>query len=116
MSKYLRDTTTVDDLETSLSTADDHGELRRIIANYVGVDETRYSEERGNERHRKLLADDIDAVCDALEIGFIDGTKQQKRDAIMIKVDRDHRTGVDWWDTQDCIAVIHKLEQEIDTE
>lgn len=87
----------------------DHGTLKRRLATLIGADPSRYAAERGVERHKRLTAAEIDKVCDALGIGFIDGTAQTKRDTVMIKLGRDHRTGVSMWDSSDLIAVIDRL-------
>lgn len=96
----------------SLSPAASHGEMKRRIAELLGTDPSRYSEDLGNERHKELQLKEIDWICQELGVGFVDGSKQEKRDMIMIKLGRDHRTGVRGWDSSDLRAVIERLEAQ----
>lgn len=90
-----------------------HAELKQYLATLIGTDPGRYSTDLGDERHKKLRTEEIDAICDALGIGFVDGRKQQKMDTVMLKLGRDHRTGVGMWDTSDLVALIERLEAEV---
>lgn len=92
--------------------ADSHGELKRRLAELVGSDAGRYGSETGTERHKRLTVGEVDAIADGLGLGFLDESKQETRDAIMIKLGRDHRTGVRMWDASDLVAVIEALEGE----
>jgi len=76
----------------------------------VGSNPNRYSAEMGNERHKELTADDVDGICRELELEIFDAPKQTKKDAAMIKLGRDHRTGVGMWDSSDLHAVVRALE------
>ncbi len=96
----------------TLSDHASHGELKRRIAKLTGSDPGRYSDDLGNERHKRLTVKEIDWICQKLGVGFVDGTKQEKRDMIMLKLGRDHRTGVRMWDSSDLRAVIDRLETE----
>lgn len=96
----------------SVGPAASHGKMKRRIAELVGADPSRYSEDLGNERHKRLKLKEIDWICHMLGVGFVDGSKQEKRDMIMIKLGRDHRTGVREWDSSDLRAVIERLEAQ----
>lgn len=87
-----------------------HGELKRRLAELVGTDQSRYSEETGVERHKRLTASEIDAIAAAFGMGLEDEPKQQVMDAIMIRLGRDHRTGTEMWDSSDLVAVIEALQ------
>lgn len=100
----------------TVSAAASHGEMKRHIAQAVGTDPQRYAAGTGTERHKRLTAAEVNQLADALEIGFIDGTKQEKRDAIMLKLGRDHRVGIRLWDSSDLRAVVDALEEGDDGE
>jgi hypothetical protein len=90
-----------------------HGELKRRLAKIVGEDPSRYSDETGVERHKRLTAGEVNAIAAAFGMGLEDESKQQTRDAIMIRLGRDHRTGVRMWDASDLVAVIEALDQSL---
>jgi len=88
-----------------------HGELKRRLAALIGADPDRYATDIGTERHKCLLDSEIARICDALGLGMLaDEPKQQRKDAIMLKLGRDHRTGAGMWDTSDLVAVIEAVE------
>lgn len=87
-----------------------HGELKRRLAELIGSDPSRYAADTGTERHKRLTAAEVAAIAEAMNLGFLDGSKQELRDTIMIKLGRDHRTGVRMWDASDLVAVIKALE------
>jgi hypothetical protein len=91
-----------------------HGELKRRLASLVDSDPERYSSDLGTERHKRITASEVDGVCETLGLGFVDGTQQDKRDAVMLKLGRDHRTGIRMWDSSDLRAVIERLETELE--
>jgi hypothetical protein len=93
----------------SVATAD-HGDLKRRIAELVGSDPSRYGSGCGVERHRGLLSEEVDGICELLGMGLEDEPKSQQMDAVMIRLGRDHRTGAGMWDTADLIAVVEALE------
>jgi hypothetical protein len=89
--------------------------MKRRLAEMAGTDASRYSTELGTERHKRLSAADIDGICEQLGLGFLCAeTMQEQRDAIMIKLDRDHRTGARSWDSSDLLAVVEALEEVTD--
>lgn len=88
----------------------DHGELKRRLADLLGTDPERYATGTGTERHKVVTSEEVDRVCEELGIGFVDGSKQEKRDTVMIKLGRDHRTGASMWDSSDLLAVIRALD------
>jgi hypothetical protein len=89
-----------------------HGELKRHLATLLDTDASRYGDGIGTERHKRLTAAEIDALCEVLGLGFLaDETKQEQMDAIMLKLDRNQRTGVGMWDTADLVAVIEAVEE-----
>jgi len=89
-----------------------HGELKRRLARHLGTDASRYATGTGTERHKRLTAAELERLCEVLGIGFIDAPKQQKRDTIMIRLGRDHRTGARMWDSSDLRAVLEELEED----
>lgn len=96
---------------STISIQSDHGKLKRRIAELVGANPDRYADDLGTERHKTLTAEEIDGICDQLGIGFLDCSKQEKKDACMLKLGRDHRTGTSMWDASDLVAVIDALEE-----
>ena len=93
----------------------DHGELKRRLAHHIGSDPSRYAADIGTERHKRLLDEEITLICDRLGLEFLDDeAKQQRMDAIMLKLGRDHRTGAQAWDTSDLVAVVRALHPDND--
>ena len=90
-----------------------HGELKRRLAEIVGEDPSRYSDETGVERHKRLTAGEVRAIAAVFGMGLDGEPKQQTMDAIMIRLGRDHRTGVRMWDASDLVAVIDALDQSL---
>jgi len=88
-----------------------HGELKRRIAARLGTDPERYGTGIGTERHKRLTAAEIDALCEALGLGFLDGPKQERMNTVMLKLGRDHRTGAAVWDSADLRAVLDALDE-----
>jgi hypothetical protein len=95
----------------SISMAQSHGKLKRYLADILGTDADRYSADTGCERHKRLTAEEVDRIAEHFGMGLGEEPKQQTRDAIMIRLGRDHRTGVRQWDASDVVAVIKALEQ-----
>jgi hypothetical protein len=94
----------------ALSPSSSHGELKRRLATLVGSDPSRYSTKTGTERHKRLSAAEIGGICEQLGLDFLDCSVQEKRDAIMLKIGRDHRTGKQYWDSGDLHALVRELE------
>lgn len=103
-------------MASSVSNTSTHGELRRRLAELVGSDPERYSEATGTERHKSLLASEIQAVTDVFGMEIEAAPKQQQMDAVMIRLGRDHRTGARMWDSSDLVALIGALEEATDVE
>lgn len=82
-----------------------HGELKRDIAVAIGSDPDRYGGGTGTERHKCLTKPEYVGIAEALGLRLPDETKQQLRDSIMLKLGRDHRTGVGYLDTSDLSAI-----------
>lgn len=83
-----------------------HGEFKRDLAEAVGSDPSRYAAATGEERHKCLTKAEYVGLAEALGLGFLaDESKQQLRDAILLKLGRDHRTGVTYLDTSDLRAI-----------
>lgn len=101
---------------STVSAGSTHGELKRAIARRIGSDPDRYSAESGTERHNSLTNDEITGICEVLGLGFLAAEPNQvRRNAIMLKIGREHRTGVRHWDSSDLRAVLLRL-QEMDDE
>jgi len=98
---------------SGVSMQQSHGELKRYLAETLGTDPNRYSAETGCERHKRLTAEEVDRIAEHFGMGLSGETKQQTRDAIMIRLGRDHRTGVRMWDVSDLVAVIDALDQSL---
>lgn len=96
---------------SSVSTAQSHGELKRRLARLLGTDPSRYADDIGVERHRRLTVEEIDRICAELGLGFVDGTKQTKVDTVMIRLGRDHRTGAEMCDVSDLVAIINAIQE-----
>lgn len=97
---------------SAVSRQSSHGELKRHLADLVGADPSRYSRDIGVERHKKLTVREIDLVLESFGLDFLkDETAQTKKDTLMLRVGRDHRTGVGYWDTNDLLALIEELEK-----
>lgn len=96
---------------SSVSIETPNAEVKRRLAARLGTDPTRYDPGIGGKRDKRLTAEEIDRICEELGIGFVDGTKDEKRDTIMIKLGRDRRTGVTRWDAADVVAVVQALEE-----
>lgn len=97
------------------TTQSDHGELKRRIAQLLGTDPGRYGADLGTERHKRLLNEEITLICERAGMGFLsDESKQERMESIMLKLGRDHRTGIGTWDTSDLAAVVRHLEPETD--
>jgi len=88
-----------------------HGKLKRQLATILGEDPSRYSDKTGVERHKRLTADEVGAIAAMFGMGLDDEPKQQTMDAIMIRLGRDHRTGVRAWDASDLVSIIEALDQ-----
>lgn len=87
-----------------------HGELKQQIADRLGTDPERYSSDLGVERHKRLTNREVTRICEELGMGFLrDEVKQDRRNAIMQRLGRDHRVGASEWDTSDLRAVIEVL-------
>jgi hypothetical protein len=95
---------------SAVSIHDSHGALKRRLAEMLGADPSRYSDDVGVERHKRLTVGEIDQIAETFGLGLSDEPKQQTMDAIMIRLRRDHRTGVQMWDASDLVAVIEALE------
>jgi len=95
----------------SVSMAQSHGELKRHLAGILGTDADRYSADTGCERHKRLTAEEVDRIAEEFEMGLNEESKQRTRDAIMIRLGRDHRTGVRQWDASDLVAVIKAIKK-----
>lgn len=89
-----------------------HGELKRRLALRLGTNPDRYGADLGTERHKRLTAKEVTRICELLGLGFVDASKQEKKDMVMIKLGRDHRTGARDWDASDLVAVINRLEAD----
>jgi hypothetical protein len=96
---------------SSVSMAKSHGELKRYLAETLGTDPDRYSADTSCERHKRLTAEEVDQIAEHFGMGLSGEPKQQTRDAIMIRLGRDHRTGVQGWDASDLVAIIEALEK-----
>jgi hypothetical protein len=94
---------------SGISMKQSHGELKRRLAEIVGTNPSRYSDETGVERHKRLTAREVDRIAEAFEMGLSSEPKQQTMDAIMIRLERDHRTGAQKWDASDLVAVLEAL-------
>jgi hypothetical protein len=101
---------------SGVSMQQSHGELKRYLAETLGTDPNRYSAETGCERHKRLTAEEVDRIAEHFGMGLSGETKQQTRDAIMIRLGRDHRTGAHTWDASDLVAVIDSLDQSLQAE
>jgi hypothetical protein len=95
---------------SSVSMAKSHGELKRYLADTLGTDPDRYSADTGCERHKRLTAEEVDRIAEHFGMGLGGAPKQQTMNAIMIRLGRDHRTGVRVWDASDLVATIEALE------
>jgi hypothetical protein len=95
----------------SVSMAQSHGDLKRHLARFLGTDPDRYSDEIGCERHKRLTVEEVHRIAEHFGMGLGAAPKQQTRDAIMIRLGRDHRTGVRGWDASDLVAAIEALEE-----
>ena len=84
-------------------------EMKAEIARHVGTDPRRYA---AGCAHRRLLAREVRGVAAALGMALDDEPASHVRDALMIRVGRDHRTGVSFWDSRDLAAVLEELEGE----
>lgn len=96
---------------SSVSMTSSHGELKRDLAETLGTDPDRYSADTGCERHKRLTAEEVDRIAEHFGMGLGGAPKQQTKDAIMIRLGRDHRTGVRGWDASDLVAIIKALEE-----
>jgi hypothetical protein len=104
------DSSSRDELGTGdLQTHTSHGEMKREIAWRVETEPDRYGSETGNERHKRLTADEIRRIADELGLGWMDETRQQMIDSIMLKLGRDYRTGVRSLDFSDLRAILRRL-------
>lgn len=99
-------------MASSVDYNSDHGQLKRHLAALIGSDPSRYATGTGTDRHKTVTVAEVDRICEILGIGFVDGSKQVKKDTIMIRLGRDHRTGTSMWDASDLLAVIRALEAE----
>lgn len=81
-------------------------EIKAEIAERVGMDPDRYGQGCG---HKSLLSKEVRLVSEALGMGIADQPRQQIRDALMIRVGRDHRTGITFYDSRDAAAILEEL-------
>jgi|GEM_PF-6490424 len=92
-----------------------HGEMKRRIADITDADPSRYADGTGTERHRRMTRAELETVCEALGLGMVtDESAQQMRDSLMLKLGRDHRTGVGTFDSSDLAAILGALEGDGD--
>lgn len=84
-------------------------EMKAEIAERVGTDPERYGQGCG---HKSLLASEVRLVSEELGMGIADQPAQQVRDALMIRLGRDHRTGLTFYDSRDAEAIVDALRRE----
>lgn len=99
----------------SLSICSDQRELRAHIAREVGSDPERYLDPDGRTHQLRLLSHEITEVADRIVPDAEDYSRKQDRmDAIMTELDREHRLGTDTYDGRDLLAIIDALEEDRD--
>ncbi|EMA69153.1 hypothetical protein C461_03222 [Halorubrum aidingense JCM 13560] len=84
-------------------------DMKAEIARRVGTDPERYGQGCG---HKTLLANEVKLVAEGLGMGLSEEPCQHVRDALMIRVGRDHRTGISFYDSRDVEAILDLMEAD----
>lgn len=94
-----------------MSSTDTHGSMKRRIARLADLDQERWRDDVGVERHKEFTKQELQVIARELGLEMIvDEPKQTIRDTIMLRLDRDHRTGIGMFDSSDLQALIAALE------
>jgi len=84
-------------------------DMKAEIARRVGTNPGRYGQ---GCAHKRLLCNEVKLVSERLGMNLSGEPCQHVRDALMIRVGRDHRTGISFYDSTDVEAILDALEGE----